>query len=61
MKSKRGYKTKRRSSLTAQVSPAQDRQDDLDILKSIRRGDFGPMNDKLREAERVILGRLRKA
>ena len=61
MKSKKGYKTKRRSSLTAQVSPAQDRQDDITILKMIRRGDLGPMNDKLREAEQTILGRLRKA
>jgi hypothetical protein len=61
MKSKKGYKTKRRSNLTAQVSPAQDRQDDINILKMIRRGDLGPMNDKLREAEQTILGRLRKA
>lgn len=61
MNSKKGYKTKQRSNLTAQVSPSQDRADDINILKMIRRGDFGPMNNKLREAEQTILGRLKKA
>ena len=61
MRSKKGYGMKKGDKQVAQVSTAQDRADDINILKMIRRGDFGPMNDKLREAEQKIVTRLKKA
>ena len=61
MRNKKGYGMKKGDKQVAQVSPAQDRADDINILKMIRRGDFGPMNDKLREAEQKIVTRLKKA